>query len=247
MSLPDRLQLLWNCAHQSLSVNPNLSRYYVHELLEAMERSGERLSPEQQQQICRSCCSLLVAGLTATIRIEPLPTQQQHATGRDKCNLVVLCCLACGKQQARQNGSKKVRCGRLTAGRQQPVPVVTKATKLRDNKQQARLKTKLALQKAGRSRTPNLKPDLKSFLAQLWPIAVTLSDLWLYSCSWRSCMARRPWNNRHMLQNQWPQRKPWLRYKLVYHGMLTQQHLVEPSFYWKLHHRTSYSCPHWSL
>nr|XP_033797222.1 ribonuclease P protein subunit p21 [Geotrypetes seraphini]XP_033797223.1 ribonuclease P protein subunit p21 [Geotrypetes seraphini]XP_033797224.1 ribonuclease P protein subunit p21 [Geotrypetes seraphini]XP_033797225.1 ribonuclease P protein subunit p21 [Geotrypetes seraphini]XP_033797226.1 ribonuclease P protein subunit p21 [Geotrypetes seraphini]XP_033797227.1 ribonuclease P protein subunit p21 [Geotrypetes seraphini] len=84
-----RLNFLYQAAHCVLAQNPEnvgLARFYCHTQKTISKRLVLRQDPSVKRTICKRCCSLLLPGITATIR------QRRHYGQRR----TVVRCLSCG-------------------------------------------------------------------------------------------------------------------------------------------------------
>ena len=78
-----RLNFLYQAAHCAMSMNPpetDLARYYARMMKTLSLKNLLRLSPHIKRNICKSCCNLLLPGVTCTIR------------NSNKKTLIVKCC-----------------------------------------------------------------------------------------------------------------------------------------------------------
>ncbi|CAI9720891.1 P subunit p21-like [Octopus vulgaris] len=83
-----RINFLYQAAYLTLTVNPQntgLVRFYINTLKTIAQRQVLRLDPHLKRTICKRCFSLLVPGLTATIRSRR--RREKHT---------VVTCLECG-------------------------------------------------------------------------------------------------------------------------------------------------------
>ncbi|MEE6470072.1 hypothetical protein FKM82_008852 [Ascaphus truei] len=84
-----RLNFLYQAAHCVLAQNPEnvaLSRFYCHTQRMIGKRLVLRQDPSVKRTICKRCSSLLVPGITSTVR------QKKHYGQRQ----TVVRCLSCG-------------------------------------------------------------------------------------------------------------------------------------------------------
>ncbi|CAH1274103.1 RPP21 [Branchiostoma lanceolatum] len=82
-----RMNFLYQMAHTVMSVNPNnaqLARYYTSTLKRISKNCVQRQDPSVKRTICKRCDSLLIPGVTATVRIRA--KREKH---------VVVTCLEC--------------------------------------------------------------------------------------------------------------------------------------------------------
>ncbi|XP_061895289.1 ribonuclease P protein subunit p21 [Entelurus aequoreus] len=84
-----RLNYLYQAAHCVLSQNPEnveLARFYCFTQRTVARRLVLRQDPSVKRTLCRKCCSLLIPGVTATVR-------QRRKKGKSR--RTVLQCLSC--------------------------------------------------------------------------------------------------------------------------------------------------------
>ncbi|KAI8494968.1 Ribonuclease P protein subunit p21 [Branchiostoma belcheri] len=82
-----RMNFLYQMAHTVMSTNPNnvqLARFYTSTLKKVSKTSVQRQDPSVKRTICKRCDSLLIPGVTATVRIRA--KREKH---------VVVTCLEC--------------------------------------------------------------------------------------------------------------------------------------------------------
>ncbi|XP_035694732.1 ribonuclease P protein subunit p21-like [Branchiostoma floridae] len=82
-----RMNFLYQMAHTVMSVNPKnvqLARYYTSTLKNISKTCVQRQDPSVKRTICKRCDSLLIPGVTATVRIRA--KREKH---------VVVTCLEC--------------------------------------------------------------------------------------------------------------------------------------------------------
>ncbi|CEL97800.1 unnamed protein product [Vitrella brassicaformis CCMP3155] len=125
-----RLNYLYQAAHQIGTKSPALGRYYLATMKEVALKHVIRLEPAVKHSFCKTCCSLLVPGQTAHVTIEQT-TKRRKRTGRgaaegespadedgsgDECEgaLVAVECVQCGR--VKRYGCGK---GRQTEGEAQ--------------------------------------------------------------------------------------------------------------------------------
>ncbi|KAM9797463.1 ribonuclease P protein subunit p21 [Syngnathus typhle] len=92
-----RLNYLYQAAHSVLAENPanvELARFYCFTQRTIAKRLVLRQDPSVKRTICKKCCSLLIPGLTATIR--------QRKRGK-KRRVTVLRCLSCKQSKTLLN------------------------------------------------------------------------------------------------------------------------------------------------
>uniref|UniRef100_H2ZWW6 Ribonuclease P/MRP subunit p21 n=1 Tax=Latimeria chalumnae TaxID=7897 RepID=H2ZWW6_LATCH len=85
-----RLNFLYQASHCVLAQNPEnveLARFYAHTQRTVSKRLVLRQDPSVKRTICKKCSSLLVPGVTATVRQRKV-SQRQRVT--------VVRCLCCG-------------------------------------------------------------------------------------------------------------------------------------------------------
>ncbi|NP_001290673.1 ribonuclease P protein subunit p21 [Esox lucius] len=95
-----RLNFLYQAAHCVLSQTPEnveLARFYCFTQKTVAKRLVIRQDPSVKRTLCKKCCSLLVPGVTATVR--------QRSTKRKK-RLTVLRCISCGQTKTFLNNLK---------------------------------------------------------------------------------------------------------------------------------------------
>ncbi|KAL1023445.1 hypothetical protein UPYG_G00040930 [Umbra pygmaea] len=88
-----RLNFLYQAAHCVLSETPEnveLARFYCYTQKTIAKRLVLRQDPSVKRTLCKKCCSLLVPGVTATVR--------QRRGKRRNC-MTVLRCLSCGQSR----------------------------------------------------------------------------------------------------------------------------------------------------
>ncbi|KPP61732.1 hypothetical protein Z043_120139 [Scleropages formosus] len=87
-----RLNFLYQAAHCVLQQNPaenvELARFYCFTQKTVSKRLVLRQDPSVKRTICKKCCSLLVPGVTATVR-------QRRCSRRRR--VTVVRCLSCGQ------------------------------------------------------------------------------------------------------------------------------------------------------
>jgi ribonuclease P protein subunit RPR2 len=68
-----RMNFLYQASHWMLlsSGNPNLSRFYNHNLQRLSTRNVIRMTPNVKRKICKRCHTLLIPSISATIRVKP--------------------------------------------------------------------------------------------------------------------------------------------------------------------------------
>ncbi|XP_074492154.1 ribonuclease P protein subunit p21 isoform X1 [Sebastes fasciatus] len=89
-----RLNYLYQAAHCVLSQNPEnveLARFYCFTQRTIARRLVLRQDPSVKRTICKKCCSLLIPGVTATVR--------QRRKNR-KTRFTVVRCLSCGQSKS---------------------------------------------------------------------------------------------------------------------------------------------------
>ncbi|XP_030631885.1 ribonuclease P protein subunit p21 isoform X1 [Chanos chanos] len=94
-----RLNFLYQAAHCVLAQNPEnveLSRFYCSTQKTIAKRLVLRQDPSVKRTVCKRCCTLLVPGVTATVR------QKRH---KRECVTVVRC-LSCGLTKKFPNNPK---------------------------------------------------------------------------------------------------------------------------------------------
>ncbi|XP_054753744.1 ribonuclease P protein subunit p21-like [Lytechinus pictus] len=93
-----RMNYLYQAAHCTLAQNPGntqLARFYIETMKNVAAKLVLRLDPHIKRTICKKCSSLLIPGVTATVRVKG--RRQKH---------VVVTCLDC-KQVKRFNTDEK--------------------------------------------------------------------------------------------------------------------------------------------
>ncbi|XP_053709833.1 ribonuclease P protein subunit p21 [Synchiropus splendidus] len=88
-----RLNFLYQAAHCVLSQNPEnveLARFYCFTQKTIARRLVLRQDPSVKRTICKKCCSLLIPGVTATVR-------QRRKNGKSR--FTVVRCLSCGQSK----------------------------------------------------------------------------------------------------------------------------------------------------
>nr|XP_015216530.1 PREDICTED: ribonuclease P protein subunit p21 isoform X1 [Lepisosteus oculatus]XP_015216531.1 PREDICTED: ribonuclease P protein subunit p21 isoform X1 [Lepisosteus oculatus]XP_015216532.1 PREDICTED: ribonuclease P protein subunit p21 isoform X1 [Lepisosteus oculatus]XP_015216533.1 PREDICTED: ribonuclease P protein subunit p21 isoform X1 [Lepisosteus oculatus] len=86
-----RLNFLYQAAHCVLAQNPEnveLARFYCFTQKTISKRLVLRQDPSVKRTLCKKCCSLLVPGVTATVR-------QRRCSRRQRMTMVR--CLSCGQ------------------------------------------------------------------------------------------------------------------------------------------------------
>jgi len=66
----ERIQILFDLARKSLETHPNRSRRYIELARKIGLRYNIRLAKEQKKSFCKKCNTMLIAGKTATIRLD---------------------------------------------------------------------------------------------------------------------------------------------------------------------------------
>ncbi|CAJ1060040.1 ribonuclease P protein subunit p21 [Xyrichtys novacula] len=92
-----RLNYLYQAAHCVLSQNPEnveLSRFYSFTQKTIARRLVLRQDPSIKRTMCKKCCSLLIPGVTATVR--------QRRKNR-KTRFTVMRCISCGQSKSLLN------------------------------------------------------------------------------------------------------------------------------------------------
>ncbi|XP_028681563.1 ribonuclease P protein subunit p21 [Erpetoichthys calabaricus] len=100
-----RLNFLYQAAHCVLATNPEnveLARFYCHTEKNISKRLVLRQDPSVKRTICKKCCSLLVPGVTATVRQRKCRQRQRKTVVR---------CLSCGKTKQFLNNPSYVLWG----------------------------------------------------------------------------------------------------------------------------------------
>nr|XP_020459065.1 ribonuclease P protein subunit p21-like isoform X2 [Monopterus albus] len=92
-----RLNYIYQAAHCVLSQNPEnveLARFYCFTQRTIARRLVLRQDPSVKRTLCKKCCSLLIPGVTATVR-------QQRKNSRTR--FTVVRCLSCGQSKTLLN------------------------------------------------------------------------------------------------------------------------------------------------
>ncbi|RXM99614.1 Ribonuclease P protein subunit p21 [Acipenser ruthenus] len=92
-----RLNYLYQAAHCVLAQNPDnveLARFYCHTERTISRRLVLRQDPSVKRTVCKKCCSLLIPGVTATVRQRKYNRRQR---------LTVVRCLSCGQTKRFRN------------------------------------------------------------------------------------------------------------------------------------------------
>ncbi|XP_026861313.1 ribonuclease P protein subunit p21 isoform X2 [Electrophorus electricus] len=95
-----RLNFLYQAAHCVLAQNPEnieLARFYCFTQKTIAKRLVLRQDPSVKRTICKKCCSLLIPGVTSTVR-------QRRGSRRQR--VTVVRCLSCGFTKTFQNNPK---------------------------------------------------------------------------------------------------------------------------------------------
>ena len=80
-----RVNFLQQAALAVAGVDEDLSRFYLQTMKKVAQKSVLRMEPSVKHQFCAACFSLLLPGVSSSVRIEPKRTS--HA---------VISCLKCG-------------------------------------------------------------------------------------------------------------------------------------------------------
>ncbi|XP_072516348.1 ribonuclease P protein subunit p21 [Salminus brasiliensis] len=94
-----RLNFLYQAAHCVLAQNPEnveLARFYCFTQKTIARRLVLRQDPSVKRTLCKRCCSLLIPGVTSTVR----------QRGRRGQRLTVIRCLSCGLTRKFPNNPK---------------------------------------------------------------------------------------------------------------------------------------------
>uniref|UniRef100_A0A3B4A4R1 Uncharacterized protein n=1 Tax=Periophthalmus magnuspinnatus TaxID=409849 RepID=A0A3B4A4R1_9GOBI len=89
-----RLNFLYQAAHCVLAQNPDnieLARFYCFTQKTIARRLVLRQDPSVKRTLCKKCCSLLIPGVTATIR---------QKSKLNNARFTVTTCLSCGEKKA---------------------------------------------------------------------------------------------------------------------------------------------------
>ncbi|KAG1945830.1 ribonuclease P protein subunit p21 [Pimephales promelas] len=95
-----RLNFLYQAAHCVLAQNPEnieLARFYCFTQKTISKRLVLRQDPSVKRTICKKCCTLLVPGVTSTVRQKRGPRRQRKTIVR---------CLSCGLTKRFPNNPK---------------------------------------------------------------------------------------------------------------------------------------------
>ncbi|XP_017548818.1 ribonuclease P protein subunit p21 [Pygocentrus nattereri] len=95
-----RLNFLYQAAHCVLAHNPEnveLARFYCFTQKTIAKRLVLRQDPSVKRTICKRCCSLLIPGVTSTVRQKRGPRRQR---------VTVIRCLSCGLTRRFPNNPK---------------------------------------------------------------------------------------------------------------------------------------------
>ncbi|KAK9967659.1 hypothetical protein ABG768_002039 [Culter alburnus] len=95
-----RLNFLYQAAHCVLAQNPEnieLARFYCFTQKTISKRLVLRQDPSVKRTICKKCCTLLVPGVTSTVRQKRGPRRQRKTVVR---------CLSCGLTKRFPNNPK---------------------------------------------------------------------------------------------------------------------------------------------
>uniref|UniRef100_A0A3B0MRS3 RNAse P Rpr2/Rpp21/SNM1 subunit domain containing protein, putative n=1 Tax=Theileria annulata TaxID=5874 RepID=A0A3B0MRS3_THEAN len=82
--------------------NPNLSRFYIKELVEVCEKHLIRLNPKVKRKFCKGCYTYFVQGLNShtTEPPDPVNNSDTNTSKTAKGNLAFLTCLMCTRTRA---------------------------------------------------------------------------------------------------------------------------------------------------
>ncbi|XP_016131580.1 ribonuclease P protein subunit p21-like [Sinocyclocheilus grahami] len=95
-----RLNFLYQAAHCVLAQNPEnieLARFYCFTQKTISKRLVLRQDPSVKRTICKKCCTLLIPGVTSTVRQKRGPWRQRKTVVR---------CLSCGLTKRFPNNPK---------------------------------------------------------------------------------------------------------------------------------------------
>ncbi|XP_053310970.1 ribonuclease P protein subunit p21 [Spea bombifrons] len=132
----ERLNFLYQAAHCVLAQNPEnveLARFYCQTQRVISKRLVLRQDPSVKRTICKRCSSLLIPGVTSTVR-------QKKCRGQRK---TVIRCLSCGlTKRFLSNPDYKLWCEQPEALLEnQPKPGVNSGSQKDPNKTESSLKT----------------------------------------------------------------------------------------------------------
>ncbi len=81
----ERIAILFDLAEKEFRKHPERAQRYIELARKIGMRYNVRLTKEQKRKFCKNCNSLLIPGLTSTIRIDR------------KRGLIIIKCLKCNK------------------------------------------------------------------------------------------------------------------------------------------------------
>ncbi|KAI5962463.1 uncharacterized protein KGF55_003539 [Candida pseudojiufengensis] len=87
-----RISYLYNLSNALTTIDPNLSRGYNRNLDLISKKTVSKISPSLKRTVCKRCHTLLIPGLTMSMRIENLSRKQNPQN-----DVFVTKCLQCSK------------------------------------------------------------------------------------------------------------------------------------------------------
>ena len=196
---PDRARLkhLWSLALQCAEENPELSRFYLNEVL-SIDDGINGMTKEFWMKYCQHC-SVIFKGDNCRLRVQPKPRRKKNEKKRNNegntsedlnkkqvlkpphnLNHVGIYCKKCGRQsiypgraRARDKTIPTKRSGASSAATQSlnmtqhTTPLLSKSAKARRRSRTAKLKDILLSDERQKSTATGSSPQLKDFLSSL--------------------------------------------------------------------------------
>lgn len=187
-----RLSHLWSLASQCAEENPELSRFYMNEIISTEDNGTTDVSAEFCLKYCQHCY-ILFTGENCRVRVQPKRRKKKNKNRKEdnkylnkkqvlklprKLNHVGVFCKMCGKQsfypgrerdpQIRTKPSSATPEQNLTAI-QETTPVSSKSAKERRRRRSRNSKLKYILQANERQKSMSAgsMPQLQDFLSSL--------------------------------------------------------------------------------
>ncbi|KAF7659102.1 hypothetical protein LDENG_00003280 [Lucifuga dentata] len=139
-----RLNYLYQAAHCVLAQQPEnveLARFYCFTQKTIARRLVLRQDPSVKRTLCKNCCSLLIPGVTATVR-------QRRKNRRTR--FTVMRCLSCGQSKKLLNNPEHcLWVDRPEAQQKQPDPGPSPKEQPKDTEQDGSLSSKPVASAAG--------------------------------------------------------------------------------------------------